>query len=107
MYLIGSGSATVRIVPGHPVELHEGDFFGEMALLERRRHLHDVIADTPCRVYVLDSEALARLSPRHPEIVKHIKNVAKVRALEDERLRKETKVRKSKAKRSLDETETS
>jgi voltage-gated potassium channel len=66
MYLIGSGEATVCVVPGHPIHLHEGDFFGEMALLERRRHKHDVIADTPCRVYVLDSEGLARLSRGHP-----------------------------------------
>ena len=26
-----------------------------MVLLERRRHKHDVIADTQCRVYVLDT----------------------------------------------------
>ncbi len=49
MYLIGSGEATVRAIPGRHVKLREGDFFGEMALLERRRHKHDVIADTPCR----------------------------------------------------------
>ncbi len=65
MYLIGSGEATVWAVPGRPIKLHEGDFFGEMALLDRRRHKHDVVADTPCRVYVLDSEGLARLSRWH------------------------------------------
>ena len=56
MYFIGSGEATVCVVPGHPIKLHEGDFFGEMALLEHRRHKHAVVADTVCRVYVLDSE---------------------------------------------------
>lgn len=85
MYLIGSGEATVCVVPGHPIHLHEGDFFGEMALLERRRHKHDVIADTPCRVYVLDSEGLARLSRRHPEIAQHIKAVARERVRENEK----------------------
>jgi voltage-gated potassium channel len=44
--------------PGRRAKLHEGDFFGEMALLEHRRHKHGVIADTVCRVYVLDSEGL-------------------------------------------------
>jgi voltage-gated potassium channel len=51
MYLIGSGEATVCLVPGHPIKLKEGDFFGEMALLEHRRHKHDVVADTLCRVW--------------------------------------------------------
>ena len=46
MYFIGSGEATVCVVPGQPIKLHEGDFFGEMALLEHRRHKHDVVADT-------------------------------------------------------------
>src|SRR4029079_9640030 len=46
MYLIGSGEATVCVVPGHPIKLKEGDFFGEMALIEHRRHKHDVVADT-------------------------------------------------------------
>jgi voltage-gated potassium channel len=83
MYMIGSGEATVCVVPGHPIKLREGDFFGEMALLERRRHKHDVVADTLCRVYVLDSEGLARLSRKHPEIGKHIKTVADERAREN------------------------
>jgi voltage-gated potassium channel len=85
MYFIGSGEATVRVVPGRPTKLREGDFFGEMALLQRRRHKHDVVADTLCRVYVLDSEALARLSRRHPEIAKHIEAVAEERRRENEK----------------------
>jgi voltage-gated potassium channel len=85
MYFIGSGEATVRLVPGRPTKLREGDFFGEMALLQRRRHKHDVIADTLCRVYVLDSEALARLSRRHPEIARHIESVAEERQRENEK----------------------
>jgi hypothetical protein len=37
------------VVPGHPIKLKEGDFFGEMASIEHRRHKHDVVADTLCR----------------------------------------------------------
>jgi len=44
MFLIGSGEAVATVGPGRHVTLHEGDFFGEMALLERRRHKHDVVA---------------------------------------------------------------
>src|SRR5688572_31734079 len=52
MYFIASGEASVRVAPGR-VELHKGDFFGEMALLERRPHKHEVVADSSCRIYVL------------------------------------------------------
>ena len=97
MYIVGSGEATVCVVPGHPIKLHEGDFFGEMALLEHRRHKHAVVADTGCRVYVLDSEGLARLGRRHPEIVRHIKDVAKERALENQKLRRNARPTRAKS----------
>jgi voltage-gated potassium channel len=88
MYLIASGEAAVEIGRHDRVVLKEGDFFGEMALLERRRHKHDVVAKTPCKVYVLDSQSLARLARRHPEILKRISKVAEERAAADRRKRK-------------------
>jgi voltage-gated potassium channel len=83
MFLIASGEALVDIGPGHHAVLKEGDFFGEMALLEHRRHKHDVVAKTRCRVYVLDSQALARLGRRHPEIMQRIRKMAETRAMAD------------------------
>ena len=79
MFLIASGEAFVDLTGGKQIVLKAGDFFGEMALLERRRHSHDVIAKTKCRVYVLDSQSLARLSRRHPEIIDRIRKVAEAR----------------------------
>jgi voltage-gated potassium channel len=79
MFLIASGEAVVEMGRGRNATLKEGDFFGEMALLEHRRHKHDVIAKSRCRVYVLDSQALARLTRRHPEIMTRIREVAKRR----------------------------
>ena len=105
MYLIGSGEATVCVVPGHPIHLHEGDFFGEMALLERRPHKHDVIADTPCRVYVLDSEGLARLSRGHPEIAQHITVVARERVRENEKSARSRAPRTNRHRKKVDEAE--
>jgi voltage-gated potassium channel len=64
------------------VSFTSGDFFGEMALLEHRRHKHEVSAKTRCRVYVLDTVALAQLDRRHPEIMQTIRKVA------DERVQK-------------------
>ncbi|HEX7532146.1 MAG TPA: cyclic nucleotide-gated ion channel, partial [Methyloceanibacter sp.] len=83
MYLIAGGEALVDTGGGHHVTLKEGDFFGEMALLERRRHKHDVVAKTNCRVYVLDAQSLARLARRHPEIMQRIRKVAEVREAAD------------------------
>jgi voltage-gated potassium channel len=106
MYLIGSGEATVCVVPGHPIKPHEGDFFGEMALLDRRRHKHDVIADTVCRVYILDGEGLARLSHGHPEIVRHIRDVARGRERENERAQRSARPARLRASRAKDMGET-
>src|SRR5262245_24747198 len=97
MYFMGSGDATVCVVPGKPIRLHEGDFFGEMALLEHRSHRHTVVAYTVCRVYVLDSEGLARLGRRHPEIVRYIKEVAKEGALENQKLRRAPRTARAKS----------
>jgi len=79
MYLIESGEAAVSIGGGKKTILKAGDFFGEMALLERRRHKHDVVARSRCRVLVLDTQALSRLTRRHPEILVYIRQVAKTR----------------------------
>ena len=101
MYFIASGDASVQLAAGRRAQLHKGDFFGEMALLERRPHTHDVVADTPCRIYVLDGEAVARLSLRHPEIVEHIKQVAMERRRENEEMERQAdkrpRLRKAKA----------
>jgi voltage-gated potassium channel len=108
MFIIASGEALVDIGPGKHVLLKEGDFFGEMALLERRRHRHDVVAKTRCRVYVLDALSLARLSRRHPEIMHRIRKVAEARAQADEAARGDRRPRKARstATRSKnDETE--
>ena len=55
-----------------------------MRRIEHRRHKHDVVADTLCRVYILDGEGLARLNRGHPEIVRHIREVAHAREREIE-----------------------
>lgn len=46
MYLIAGGEAAVMKGRGESVILREGDFVGERALIERRRHRHDVVAKT-------------------------------------------------------------
>jgi hypothetical protein len=48
---------------------------------------------------------LARLGRRHPEIVGHIKEVAKQRALENQKLRRAPRVPRAKSPAAKKETE--
>ena len=90
--------------------LKDGDFFGEMALLERRRHQHDVVAKTRCRVYVLDAQSLSRLAGRHPEILRRIRDLAEARAAAGKATRNGGRKRKASApsmqRRKRDEPQT-
>ncbi|MEG6509267.1 cyclic nucleotide-gated ion channel [Methyloligella sp. 2.7D] len=79
MFILESGEAQLSQRGRRKRLLKEGDFFGEMALLEHRRHQHTVTAKTPCRVYVLDSVALAQLVHRHPELLTTIRTEAERR----------------------------
>jgi len=79
MFVIAAGEAVAEIGGGKRRLLKEGDFFGEMALLERRRHKHDVVAKTRCKVFVLDAQSLSRLARRQPEILQRIRDVAATR----------------------------
>ena len=94
MFLIAGGEAVVEASPTKQAVLKEGDFFGEMALLERRRHAHDVVAKTRCRVYVLDTQSLSRLSARHPEILQRIRGMAAARGATNEAARNARRGRK-------------
>ena len=95
MFVIASGEAVVELSPRRQILLKDGDFFGEMALLERRRHAYDVVAKTRCRVYVLDAPSLARLSERHPEILDRIRAMAAARAAADKAARAARRKRKA------------
>jgi voltage-gated potassium channel len=97
MFLIASGEAVVEVSPTNQTLLKEGDFFGEMALLERRHHKHDVVAKTRCHVYVLDGQSLSRLAGRHPEILRQIRDVAEARAATGEAAQGEKRKRKARA----------
>lgn len=104
MFLIENGEASVSLGGGKTASLKEGDFFGEMALLERRRHTRDVIAKTRCRVLVLDAEALLRLTRRHPEILDYLRKVAKDRQQAENAARGENRKRRVAAKQAAPET---
>lgn len=79
MYFIASGAVNVEI-PGQPVRLEEGHFFGEMALLRRSKRSATVRAATRTKLLVLDSSDLRDLMERKPHIAGAIEEVARQRA---------------------------
>ena len=78
MFFVVSGEVVVEADQGDII-LQEGDFFGEMALLEHRPRSSSVRAATRVRALVLDREDLERLGRKHPAILQRINDTADVR----------------------------
>jgi CPA1 family monovalent cation:H+ antiporter len=79
MFLISSGAVEV-VLPNGKVRLGSGDFFGEMALLSRRRRQADVVALGYCRVLVLSAAEFRRFLRDYPQARAEIKRIAEERA---------------------------
>ena len=83
MYFIAAGSVTVRI-PGHPIPLKEGDFFGEMGLLSSQPRSADVVADGYCHLLVLHKKDFDQLLGHRPEVRAEIEAVAARRVADNQ-----------------------
>ena len=79
MFLISSGAVEV-VLPNDRVRLGSGDFFGEMALLSRRRRQADVVALGYCRVLALSAADFRRFLRDYPRAKEEIDRIAKERA---------------------------
>jgi CPA1 family monovalent cation:H+ antiporter len=75
MYFIAAGQVTVQAASG-PVALKEGDFFGEMGLLDSQPRNADVVAAGYCHLLVLYRKDFNDLLDDHPEIRGEMKAVA-------------------------------
>ena len=78
MFFLVSGSVRVHI-GARTESLHEGEFFGEMALLERKPRTADVVTETPCTTLVLGVADFYRLAGQQPALVLAIESEAKRR----------------------------
>ncbi len=67
-YLILDGSVEVRRGTRVLSKLGTGQFFGEMALLDRQPRSADVVATSPTKCYVLTAWAFAALVRSQPEM---------------------------------------
>ncbi|MBL8690673.1 MAG: ion transporter [Rhodospirillaceae bacterium] len=82
MYFVVTGELTVE-VPGHPVTLTGGDFFGEMALLEGGNRSTTVRAVTACELLHLGAADFRQLVSGAPDLEAEIRRVAHERRLDN------------------------
>lgn len=75
MYFIASGAAAV-LLPGKPVELGSGEFFGELALLTGQPRNADVVSLGYCRLLELSSGDFLQLLAGDADLKRAIEAVA-------------------------------
>ena len=70
MYIIASGTVTIISEPSSMQwsELGEGEFFGEIALLDEHPRSASAIAKTPCRIFGFFQPDLFSLIDRDPRL---------------------------------------
>lgn len=78
MYFIAGGQVEIEL-PGAPVVLGVGDFFGEIALLSNVRRTATVRALTRSSLLVLDASDVHGLMERRPEVADRIRAIADTR----------------------------
>jgi voltage-gated potassium channel len=82
MYFIAAGEVEVDL-PGKKVQLGEGAFFGEMALLGSNLRSANITTTRVSRLLVLDLVDFRMLMARHPDLAETIDAEARRRALEN------------------------
>ncbi len=82
MYFIVSGTVEVKLASGLRT-LGLGDFFGEMALLDRKPRSADVFTTSPCTLLVLKVADFYQLAGQQPTLIAAIEAEAKRRRAND------------------------
>ncbi|MCX7318021.1 MAG: cyclic nucleotide-binding domain-containing protein, partial [Hyphomicrobiales bacterium] len=78
MYFIAAGEVEIAL-PNRLVRLADGDFFGEVALLQRTRRSGTVTAIRQSNLLALDAQDFRSLIARAPKLAQHLQNVARAR----------------------------
>ena len=79
MYFISEGDVRVETRRGDVVVLNEGDHFGEMALIEKRRRKVAVVAQTDCLLMQLDAQDFEYLLATHAHVAEHMRKISELR----------------------------
>jgi voltage-gated potassium channel len=78
MYFILEGEVEVELTPT-PVRLKQGDFFGEIALVEKVRRTATVLSLSDCRLLMLETADFDRLTNQIPKLKESIESISKQR----------------------------
>ena len=81
MYFIVEGEVVIRL-PGHPVRLGPGSFFGEMALITGEPRVASVVTVQPTQLLLLDVADFRSLAAGRPELSQAIHAEARRRQAE-------------------------
>lgn len=83
-FVLIDGIVAVRTPVGTGAELHPGDFFGEMSLLDGEPRSATIVATTPLRLLVVDRSHFRRLLEETPELITRMLTILsrRVRRLE-------------------------
>jgi voltage-gated potassium channel len=79
MFFISSGAVEVRLSSGGAVQLGEGAFFGEMALLERQPRSATITTTRPTTLLVLYASDFYEIASHIPALAEAVENEAKRR----------------------------
>ena len=80
MYFIMEGEVEVELTPT-PVRLKQGEFFGEIALIQNIRRTATIFSITNCRLLVLEAVDFHRLVDQIPELKDHIERTSEERLI--------------------------
>lgn len=83
-FIVIDGTVAVRTPVGAGSELHPGDFFGEMSLLDGEPRSATIVATTDLRLLIVDRSHFWRLLDETPDLVRRILTILsrRVRRLE-------------------------
>ncbi len=81
-FIIEEGTAEVLADGRHVADLGPGDFFGEMALMERERRAASVIATSDVRLILMRGRDFREMAEAMPEVADTLRSALKQRAAE-------------------------
>lgn len=85
MYIIKSGTLRLSDEKGEIATLNEGDFFGEMALIESAPRMANAETLSDCEIFILKKEDFAQFLSENPEIAKKIQAAYESRKIENQK----------------------
>lgn len=83
MYIIKTGTVRIYNEKGDLAQLGEGDFFGEMALLEGQARMASAETLSDCEIFVLKRDEFIQLLKKTPSIASKVKHAYESRKMEN------------------------